>query len=60
MNLPNKPLAIALVSSLCLGFAAPVLAENNTGAQATPVAQAQTVESSTIVDIAVGADNFKI
>ena len=59
MNLPTKPLMMALISGLCLSVAAPALAENCTGAKATTVAQAQAAESSTIVDIAVGADNFK-
>ncbi|MEB3161083.1 MAG: fasciclin domain-containing protein [Synechocystis sp.] len=59
MNLPNKPLALALISGLCLGITSPALAESSVSTKSAPVVQAQAAESSTIVDIAVGADNFK-
>jgi uncharacterized surface protein with fasciclin (FAS1) repeats len=58
MNLPTKPLMVALISSLCLGVAAPAMAENCTGAKATTVAQAKAAETGTIVEVAVGAGSF--
>ena len=51
-------MAIAFISGLCLSVAPPAMAENCTSAKATTVAQAQAAESSTIVDIAVGAGSF--
>ncbi len=61
MNLPNQSLALTLISSLCLGFASPVLAEDcaksNIVAQAE-TAESETIVSGTIVDVAVEAGSF--
>jgi uncharacterized surface protein with fasciclin (FAS1) repeats len=57
MKIVNQSTAIALIAGACLGFTPPVLAENVP--QSVTVAQGEETESNTIVDVAVGAENFK-
>lgn len=52
-------MAIALVSSLCLGFASPVLASNCAKSTSNTQIQAQATETQNIVEVAVAAGSFK-